>query len=313
MKSNLKANLYDCRSNDFRYILSCNIPGQKTIKMCMNTNFATHAYLETFSEVEATEMFGLRPFGSINILIVEWFLSIEAFLHDLYKIMLIMNVENQNERKNQFKKFQNNYFLKKFDVLINCSSVKTQNDKLRSEVDDLCTLRNEIIHNRLFETSNLEYKSAKFYPNIHFLNIGDLMQACIIAINVFQFFKDFFPNIDMVPSIPYMDFSSGRTIYFKITHLYDKVLKPSFERAIEKHNIYSSIDLPLISESLKPIGKSTNVKFKLVIKDENPSPLYKPNSNWKKTHCEALMHKLISKDDTPSGAMKQPKYNDVHI
>lgn len=185
-----------------------------------------------------------------------WFVSIESFINSLLKISCRLKCID-------FVNFKKDDIGKRLSMLIE----HLQLDKVRfykcgvlQQFEEFKTFRNEIFHDR-FHNSKIEFNRTEFSPIPFLSNQVDVMQASLIALNVFNCFRYVYSGLDLMPSLCIQkDDSYG---FLKYDYLYNNLMRPLFTQSLEKHNLTTVLDLEptMFSYNESEVVKPGEVKF----------------------------------------------------
>jgi hypothetical protein len=183
--------------------------------------------------------------GNISISAIGfWFLAVEAFINTLLKIACF--VENKD-----FKEFRGKDIGSRLSAVFDLLKTGKQ-DFYRSGIlprlEEFKTFRNEVFHDRFFD-SEVQFHKTSFSSIPYLANQVDVVQASIIALEIFQAFRFVYPGLDLMPDIFIQKNSSSGFIKYDV--LCKEVVLPLFSQALSKH----SLETDLVTEPLE-IGLS---------------------------------------------------------
>jgi len=183
--------------------------------------------------------------GNISISAIGfWFLAVEAFITTLLKIACF--VENKD-----FKEFRGKDIGSRLSAVFDLLKTGKQ-DFYRSGIlprlEEFKTFRNEVFHDRFFD-SEVQFHKTSFSSIPYLANQVDVVQASIIALEIFQAFRFVYPGLDLMPDIFIQKNSSSGFIKYDV--LCKEVVLPLFSQALSKH----SLETDLVTEPLE-IGLS---------------------------------------------------------
>lgn len=159
-----------------------------------------------------------------------WFLSIEAFVNSILKVLCIDN----NIDFSVYKTKTLNCRIKEINVLINFPHKEYCKSGLQSKLDEFENFRNEIFHDRSFE-NELKLSKTFLSKSPCLPNIISEVQAMCIAMEFFSFYRYVFDNIDLMPNILV---KKGDTFFFeKLDNIYKIIFIPSLKKILEKHHL----------------------------------------------------------------------------
>lgn len=196
-----------------------------------------------------------------------WFLSIEAYVNSILKVLCIDN----NIDFSLYKTKTLNSRIREINVLINFPHEEYCKGGLQSKLDEFENFRNEIFHDRSFE-NELKLSKTFLSKNPCLPNIISELQAMCIAMEFFSFYRYVFDNIDLMPNILV---KKGNTFFFeKLDNIYRIIFIPSLKKILEKHHLETEFVFDTEFNSLSNIYRLNNYLI---------SPLIKavPNENEK--------------------------------
>ncbi|WP_190675378.1 hypothetical protein [Nostoc sp. FACHB-190] len=179
--------------------------------------------------------------GNVSISAVGfWFLAIEAFINTLLKIACFL--VNRDFKKLRGKDI-NGRISAIFDIL-QIEKNEFQRSGIVPKLEEFKTFRNEIFHDRFFD-SEVQFYKTSFSSIPYMANQVDVLQASIIALEIFQAFRFVYPGCDLMPDIFIQKNTSFGFIKYDL--LYKEVMLPLFYEALNKH----SLDTNLATEPLE--------------------------------------------------------------
>lgn len=144
------------------------------------------------------------------------------------------------------------------------------------KIDEFTWVRNELMHDRSTGVPPA-FKSTLFSPVPYLSNQIDVLQALLIALEVFCRLSRSFSGMNLIPSIPVEKNSS--IIYLKLDYLYADLVKPFFSAVLEKHSLTTDLQLDLVCSPLGPSPILSGSEIKILIRAEpSITGAQKPNA-----------------------------------
>ena len=171
-----------------------------------------------------------------------WFMSIESYINSILRISCLV-------KKISFDDIKKKDLDSRIKVLFEVLAI----DKLPfyrgtlQKLEEFKRYRNELFHDRTNDTPLVFHKTA-FSSNPFFANQVDVMQAAVVAVQVFNSFRHVIPKLDLMPHV--LITKEDSFFYEKIDTLFAKVLAPYFQKCLSKHSLSSDIDLYVDSPRL---------------------------------------------------------------
>lgn len=186
---------------------------------------------QNLEQLEQSE--GMINQGNVSISAIGfWFLAVEAFINTLLKIACFS--EN-------FKEFRGKEINSRLSSVFDLLKTKKQDfyrSGILSRLEEFKIFRNEVFHDRFFDSEVRFYKTS-FYSVPYLANQIDVVQASIIALEIFQAFRFVYPGLDLMPDIFIQKNSSFG--FIKYDFLYREVILPLFSEALIKHSLNTDL------------------------------------------------------------------------
>ncbi|MEH1893672.1 MAG: hypothetical protein V7K92_31085 [Nostoc sp.] len=173
--------------------------------------------------------------GNVSISAVGfWFLAIEAFINTLLKIACFLKDKDFNEFRG---KKLNDRLTAVFEIL-EIENKDFYRSGILPKLKEFQTFRNEVFHDRFFN-SEVQFHKTSFSSIPYLANQVDVVQASIIALEIFQAFRFVYPGLDLMPDIFIQKNSSYG--FIKYDFLYNEVILPLFYEALRKHSLNTDL------------------------------------------------------------------------
>ena len=221
-------------------------------------NIAYNYTLQDLVDFENLESISLLGKNSV-ISSCFWFLSIEAFVNSVLKTLCIDN----NKNFSTYKTKTLNSRIKQINAFINFPHEEYCKCGLQSKLDEFENFRNEIFHDRTFE-SELKISKTLLSRNPCLPNFISELQAMCIAMEVFSFYRYVFENIDLIPNILV---KKGKSFFFdKFDNIYRIIVVPSLKKILKKHNLETKLTLGTAFSYISKVYTSKNYSIMPLIK-----------------------------------------------
>ena len=202
-----------------------------------------------------------------------WFVSLESYINSLLKIICF----KENIDLNHFKKKDFNYRLNNLLNYIDISKENTilfNQTGIRAKINEFQAFRNEIAHDTHFE-KEVKFCKTVFSKHPFLCNQVDVMQALIICLEVFTVFHKVYKGCQLMPDIFVQ--KNDSFFYRKLDLLYDEIIKPYFQKTLEKHKLSTKLSLDYTKFYLPPSQKVNLGEIQIVIKALPHIEPFKPN------------------------------------
>jgi hypothetical protein len=178
---------------------------------------------------------GMINQGNVSISAIGfWFLAVEAFINTLLKIACFL--ENKD-----FKEFRGKDFDSRLSSVFDLLKIGKQDfhrSGILPKLKEFKTFRNEVFHDRFFD-SEVQFHKTSFSPVPYLANQVDVVQASIIALEIFQAFRFVYPGLDLMPDI-FIEKNSSFG-FMKYDFLFKEVILPLFSEALSKHSLNTDL------------------------------------------------------------------------
>lgn len=260
---------------------------------CNNAYRYTSIDIAQFENAMTNNLLGQHSIEACNF----WFLAIESYINTILKVLCFDKNSDFNQYVtkslskrissiNQFLGIQHSEFCKNFQ---------------QARLNEFEEYRNEIFHDRnLGKKKKFNKTSFSETPNIP--SFASEIQALLISLDLFEYYRYSLPEIDLMPSIVVA--IDNTFVFEKLDVLYNKILKPTFESSLTKHGIQTKIDLRMLNKHAVEYALK-NYKVIPLIKAENQIiNLNQDNTTYYKDNL-SLYHESININKKNFGI---PKY-----
>lgn len=164
-----------------------------------------------------------------------WFIAIEAYINAILKIGCILTEQN-------FNTYRSKNLKQRLEGILNLLGEDLpafHRTGITQRLNEFMSFRNEIFHDRYIDDPLTFSKTV--FSSIPFLaNQVDVVQAALVALEVFVAFRKAYAGLDLMPDVVVqVENTFG---YEKYDFLYTEVLLPLFRKALEKHSLDSSVN-----------------------------------------------------------------------
>lgn len=205
-----------------------------------------------------------------------WFISVEAYINSILRISCLLSNVSFDEYKS---KDLGARITALFELL--GTDRKPFYQGAFQRLDEFKRYRNELFHDRTND-SLLVFQKTSFSGNPMYANQVDVMQAAVVALEVFEAFRHAIPKLDLMPQIHIK--KNDSFFYFPLDQLYSRVLRPYFEMALTKHSLSSDINLNIDSPRLatSPLldGSEIQVLVKAIPEEKFSHPASQQNTKF---------------------------------
>lgn len=227
-----------------------------------SANNAFYITLDALNRFQQIDSIGGNPY--VIPAIGLWFLATESYISTLYKVArrdAEFTKSVLSRRASPPRLPASAKVLEKFASVEEYFSRGHSVDKeLALRVGEFATLRNALFHD-LTTVKKPEFVRTRFTSHVENVNEAHLMQAAVLAIEVFGYFRHLFPTTDLMPSI-----QIGVAVE-KLDVLAGEVLFPTFRDILAAKGLDSDIELNL--EAIVSAAKAT-CSIALAVKFDGP-------------------------------------------
>jgi hypothetical protein len=174
-----------------------------------------------------------------------WFMAIESYISSLLRISCLV----KHMAFDDYKKKALDSRIKVLFDLLKIDKIPFYSGPFQ-KLEEFKRYRNELFHDRTNDTA-LAFDKTSFGGNPFFANQVDVMQAAVVAMQIFHSFRYVIPRLDLMPQV--MVTKGDSFFYEKADVLFSQVLSPYFQKSLSKHSLTSDVDLninsPCLSES----------------------------------------------------------------
>lgn len=267
-------------------------------------NYATKAFYLTYQNIQQLEKSHIKINQGNNTIIAIglWFLSIEAYINAILKIICI----SQDKSFLHFKGKDINTRLGAIFNLLEIEPTEFYKSGVFQKFEEFKTFRNEIFHDRTID-GELTFSKTNFSPYPYLANQADTIQAASIAYDFFYALRYIFKSYDLMPNI-YIKKEDSFS-YVKYDILYLKILKEYFEQVLHKHNLESTSNLNPINFKLNQDIQELPKRINFCLKSKREEKLnHKPN-NEVTLIGNVLFDNIKRNIKIRSGTFHLPNYN----
>jgi hypothetical protein len=185
-----------------------------------SANTAFYITIDALKATQDSSVIGPTQYGipAVNM----WFLSVESLISTLYKIVL----GDSESTKSRGAVRQTQKLLEKAEQIDSyISGGNATLSQMRLKLTEFATFRNTLLHDLTY-VKRPTYSHTIFAVRAEKMNQVDLMEAVIVAINTFRYYRGAIHNIDLLPKI----FINAQ--FDAIDLLAEEVLFPAFSEIL---------------------------------------------------------------------------------
>jgi hypothetical protein len=192
-----------------------------------------------------------------------WFLATESYVSTIYKVAVsdYALAQRGSSPTKSPKPPETNKLAQKYKAIEDYLMAPTPRPTAPiSALREFATLRNAIFHD-LTGVRRPTFHHTLFPSEVENVNEVDLMQGMIVSIDVFTYFRNLFPQTDMMPSI-----QIGFT-FDKLDTLAAEVVFPAFEEILNAKGLTTGLKLHLANNR---IAATAPLPLQIIMKTNGP-------------------------------------------
>jgi len=231
---------------------------------------AFYITVDALKAMQESPVIGPTQYGipAVNM----WFLTVESVISTLYKIVFDDSLSKVPLKQTQ--KILNK--VEEIDSYI--SGGKAAASKMRNQLAEFAAFRNTLFHDLTY-VKRPSYSHTVFAVRAEKMNQVDLMQAVIVAINVFTYYRAAIGGIDLMPKI----FINAQ--HEAVDIMAKEVIFPAFSEILADRNMTTDLKLELASEAL---GFELDIGARMLFSHTGPAfPAQKPTN-------PAVVHRFLA-------------------
>ena len=267
-------------------------------------HFATSAFYFSAQQIEQMETTSaiIHQGNAVQNTIGLWFIAIEAYINSILRISCLLS-------NTPFERYKNKDLGPRLTALLEFLDIDRAlfYEGPFQRLEEFKRYRNEFFHDRTNEYP-LKFQKTIFSGNPMYANQVDVMQAAVIALEVFEAFRYTIAGIDLMPQVKVE--KEGTFFYSPIDQLYNRVLRPYFEIALAKHSLSSLINLDIRMKPLDTSRLAQKGDIQILVKAIPDGEFNHPASQEKTSLGKDLLNSFKSEVvfDT-KGSFQLPAYN----
>lgn len=282
----------------------------KKKQVYLDNNYETYANI-AFSHMEkllnTTEnpndnLIKIRDNDSLQV--ITWsFIATESFISLLLKLYYYDNDED-------FQKIISKPLTNRLNHIFDIFEVKFhQNQKslINSYIDDFCTFRNDIFHDRILRINRV-YKKTYFSKYANEYNLCDAIQSYLIMLNLFNSLRFIIDGYDFMPKI--LVEQQNRIFNINMDKICTEYQIPTLKKILEKHNYSTLINLELFFK--QSTGYSFDFKYEIA-KIIKAIPDKKQTFNNSLTNIKNTEYKKFILKYIKNQSVNTMKFNDIKL
>jgi hypothetical protein len=192
-----------------------------------------------------------------------WFLATESYLSTIYKVAEAdhaLALQGPSSSPSPKPKTTQKLFEKYTAIEDYFGVVPPRPKKPRAALGEFATLRNTLFHD-LTGVKKPSFSHTIFPSNVENVNEVDLMQAAMVSIDVFTYFRYLFPKTDLMPSVQ-VGFA-----FDKIDRLASEALFPAFHEIVGAKGLATNLGTKLATNT---IAVQAPLPLQILMKTEGP-------------------------------------------
>ncbi len=228
--------------------------------------YAIAAYVNTLNALEGFEkQDAIGPGPYVLPSIIFWFLSSEAYISMCYKAAL--QLEDRLGAEGRATPVgvpldRTNNVTNKLRAVERFLTGEVASSSPHARLQEFASLRNDVFHDLTTPLPRRIYHHTKFSPRAEKANEADMIQAMLVAIEAFSYFRYLFYNADLMPSL---HVGEG---FEKLDVLARDVVLPAFHEVVAAKGLSTSLPT---SPSLPMINVETRLLFRIAISHAGPT------------------------------------------
>lgn len=190
-----------------------------------------------------------------------WFLATESYVSTLYKVAQVDSDLAAATGRSAPRVISTTKVAEKYSAIEAYFDAPEPPPKQPiSALREFATLRNALFHD-VTGTSRPDFHHTLFPSEVENVNELDVMQAMIISIDVFTYFRRLFPETDLMPSI-----LLGAT-FDKLDVLAEEVAVPAFQEVLSAKGLRTDLSMAFARERIAAIAP---MALQIVIASSGP-------------------------------------------
>ncbi|MDH4088703.1 MAG: hypothetical protein OEV04_16895 [Nitrospira sp.] len=242
-----------------------------------SANTAFYMAVDALKAMQDSPVIGPTQYGipAVNM----WFLSVESLISTLYKIVL----DDSESTKSRGAVRKTQKLLEKAEQIDSyISGGKATPSQMRLKLTEFATFRNTLFHDLTY-VKRPTYSHTVFAVKAEKMNQVDLMQAIIVAVNTFRYYRGAIHDIDLLPKV----FINAQ--FDAVDLLSEEVLFPAFSEILGSRQMATDLKLEFSTESL---GFELDIEARILIRHDGPTfPEHNPTN-------PAIVHRLLTDAST---------------
>jgi hypothetical protein len=228
-----------------------------------------------------------------------WFLATESYVSTIYKVAVrdyALSKQGSSPTKSP-KPLETNKVADKYKAIEDYFGAPTPRPKAPiSALREFATLRNSLFHD-LTGARRPTFHHTLFPSQVENVNEVDLLQGMIVSIDVFTYFRELFPQADMMPSI-----QIGLT-FDKLDVLAAEMIFPAFEEILSAKGLTTDLKLRLANNR---IAAAASLPLQIIIKAIGPQAPTSPTISG--LIADRYRRDAIDKRPVEEGRFHVPNY-----
>jgi len=229
-----------------------------------------------------------------------WFFAIESFVNSIWRAV------SEIDSKCDFRLVRKKDLTTRLTELISLLGADLEafyKSGIFARFGELIQFRNDIFHDRQHGVL-IEYKKTAFSKVPPLLNQVDVLQSMVIAIEVFNYLRYAFPNIDIMPEVVY--FPKGTIAYRKVDFMYESIVETAFTEILKKHGLVTDLVLSCAKELTAKASYFNKYDIAFMISADKR--LEYAFNHQRSQIVDGYCHKVAELEDLDPGMFRVPSY-----
>jgi hypothetical protein len=263
-----------------------------------SANAAFYITLDALWRLQAVDVIGGNPY--VIPALGLWFQATESYVSTIYKVAHAdhtLRLAGSSPARNP-KPAATQRVVEKYTAIEDYfGAPEPHPDAPRVALAEFATLRNVLFHD-LTGVKHPSFQHTMFSANVENVNEVDLLQAMIVSIDVFTFFRHVFPQADLMPSIQI------GAAFEKLDVLADEVAFPAFREILAKKGLTTKL---VLRAAVGHTAATAASPIQLIIRAAGPSAP-KPSSTIAERIPQRYVAEAMNRRPVPDDLFHVPKY-----
>lgn len=253
-----------------------------------SANTAFYMTVDALKAMQDSPVIGPTSYGipAVNM----WFLAVESLVSTLYKIVF-------EDSKSTTPLGRTNKILEKMSKIDSyISQGRAGPSGVRNQLAEFVAFRNMLFHDLTY-VKRPSYFHTFFAVRAEKMNQVDLMQAVLVAINTFGYYRAAIRDLDLMPKI----FINAQ--FEAVDILAKEILFPAFTEILADRKMTTALALELSSEAL---GFELDIGARMLVRNDGPAFPAQKSTNPPVVH--RLLAEAAARRPIDTAIFKLPDY-----